>query len=303
MTTATFFQRSTKGFLARACLAHDEESNMDMTISRPLPSGHRALRAHVTAATYETPALSPMWRKRGENIRRWVASRRVQVALVIGLLGVERAAALVFGIDLFAGFGAGAGLLLAWGIGHCDTMDGPLVMLGVKALDDKNVNVVLPWVRAEDEPEIRHAFDHAQAVRDLGPEARSLADRHFLETLVRIHRAGEGAPFTGLKPAGLDLGPAVPAADRALQTGSADAVIKLLVDAVSEGVRERFRTASERQGFDTNDVASGRRYVEAYVPYVHYVEQLWDAATAAGHGHSAGHGAGAHRDGHAAHQH
>lgn len=140
----------------------------------------------------------------------------------------------------------------------------------------------------EDTEEIRHAFDHTQAVRELGPEARALADRHFLETLVRIHRAGEGAPFTGLKPAGLDLGPAVPAADRALTTGSPEAVVKILVDAVTAGVRERFEAAAQRQAFDPNDVAAGRRYVEAYVPYVHYVEQLWKAASAAGHGHEGG---------------
>jgi Family of unknown function (DUF6448) len=140
-------------------------------------------------------------------------------------------------------------------------------------------------------------------VRDLRPEARSLADRHFLETLVRIHRAAEGAPFTGLRPAGLDLGPAVPAADRSLKTGSADEVVKLLVDAVNAGVRARFHTAAESQRFDPNDVAAGRRYVEAYVPYVHYVERLWEAATGPVHGHPAGREAHAHKGEHAAHPH
>ena len=106
---------------------------------------------------------------------------------------------------------------------------------------------------------------------------------------MRIHRAGEGAPFTGLKPAGLDLGPAVPAADRALKVGSPEALVKLLLDAVSAGVRTHFRAAAEKQMFDPNDVAAGRRYVEAYVPYVHYVERLWDAATGAVHGEDTNH--------------
>jgi hypothetical protein len=162
---------------------------------------------------------------------------------------------------------------------------------------------VLPWVRPDDEAEIRHAFEHAQAVRELGAKARSLADRHFLETLVRIHRAGEGAPFTGLKPAGLDLGPAVPAADRALTTGSPEAVAKLLLDAVGAGLRERFRAAAEKRSFDPNDVAAGRRFVEAYVPYVHYVEKLWEAATGAAHGHYPEHAAAPQHGGHAAHHH
>ncbi|MEP7183495.1 MAG: DUF6448 family protein [Betaproteobacteria bacterium] len=236
-------------------------------------------------------------------IRNWLTSRQTQLLFVIALLGVERIAAQVFGVNLLPGLGTETGVLLLWGIGHCDTLDGPLVTLAKKALEERNVNLVLPWVRPEDNSEIRHAFDHAQVVRDLGPEARSLADRHFLETLVRIHRAGEGAPFTGLKPAGLDLGPAVPAADRALKTGSADAVVKLLVDAVSAGVRARFHAAAERQTFDPNDVAAGRRYVEAYVPYVHYVERLWQVATEAAHGHPAEHEPQSHQRELAAHHH
>jgi hypothetical protein len=236
-------------------------------------------------------------------IRNWLGTRQAQMLLVITLFGVERMVAQVFGVELFAGLGAEAGMLLVWGVGHCDTLDGPVVTLAKKALEEKNVKLVLPWVRPQDEAEIEHAFDHAQAVRNLGPQARSLADRHFLETLVRVHRAGEGAAFTGLKPAGLDLGPAVPAADHALHAGSAEAVVKLLVDAVSAGVRSRFHAVAQAQGFDPNDVAAGRRYVEAYVPYVHYVERLWEVASGPLHGHAAEHEAQAHHGGHAAPHH
>ena len=103
---------------------------------------------------------------------------------------------------------------------HCDGLDGPVVQAAQKALETGNVNLVLIWVQKPDEAEIKRAFDHAQAVRKLSAEARELADRYFFETLVRIHRAGEGAPFTGLKPAGRDLGPAIPAADNALRDGT-----------------------------------------------------------------------------------
>lgn len=106
-----------------------------------------------------------------------------------------------------------------------------------------------------------------------------------------------------MKPAGLDLGPAVPAADHALKSGSADEVVKLLVDAVTAGVRARFHTAAERQRFDPNDVLAGRRYVNAYVPYVHYVERLWETATEPVQAHPAQHEAHAHQSGHAAHAH
>lgn len=241
--------------------------------------------------------------------RAWMPSRQAQfLMLTASLIIAERLARHLLGMDLASGLAGDAGLLLLWGIGHCDTLDGPLVTLARRALEEKNVNLVLPWVRAEDADEIRHAFDHALAVRGLGPQARSLADKHFLETLVRIHRAGEGAPFTGLKPAGLDLGPAVPAADRALKTGSTEEVLRLLVDAVRTGVSKRFRAAAEQQGFDVNDVAAGRRYVEAYVPYVHYVERLWEAASGPVHGHHPEHGvqphqAEAHRAEHAVHEH
>jgi hypothetical protein len=39
--------------------------------------------------------------------------------------------------------------------------------------------------------------------------------------------------------------------------------------------------------FASNNVRAGREYVEAYVPYIHYVERLWQAASGAAHGHHA----------------
>lgn len=168
---------------------------------------------------------------------------------------------------------------------HCDGLDGPVVTLARKALDTGNVNLVLPWVPKDGEPEIRRAFDHTLSVRKLGPEAKGLADTFFFETLVRVHRASEGAPYTGLKPTGHDLGPAIPAADKALDSGSTEAVEKLLTDAIRKGLREHFHAAMSQIQFAPNDVAAGRRYVEAYVPYVHYVEGLWEAATKSAKGH------------------
>jgi hypothetical protein len=105
-------------------------------------------------------------------------------------------------------------------LAHCDGLDGPVVGAARMALQTADLNRVLIWVRPDDISEIRRAFDEALAIRRLGPQAQELADRYFFETLVRIHRAGEGAPYTGLKPAGRDLGPAIPAADKAVETGS-----------------------------------------------------------------------------------
>jgi Family of unknown function (DUF6448) len=102
-------------------------------------------------------------------------------------------------------------------LAHCDGLDGPVVKAAQRALETKNPALVLIWVQAEDEAEIRTAFDQTLAVRALSPAAKGLADRFFFETLVRVHRAGEGASYTGLKPAGRDLGPAIPAFDKALE--------------------------------------------------------------------------------------
>jgi len=99
-------------------------------------------------------------------------------------------------------------------LAHCDGLDGPVVKAAQRALETRNPALVLIWVQQKDEQEIRTAFEQTLAVRELSLQARELADRFFFETLVRVHRAGEGASFTGLKPAGRDLGPAIPAAER-----------------------------------------------------------------------------------------
>ena len=94
----------------------------------------------------------------------------------------------------------------AWA--HCDGLDGPVVQAARRALESGNANYVLVWVKPGAEAEIKQVFQQALAVRKLGPAAKDLADRHFFETVVLIHRQGEGAGFTGLKPAGRDLGSA-----------------------------------------------------------------------------------------------
>lgn len=238
--------------------------------------------------------------------KRWIKSRWVPIVVAAAVIAADRVAAFLAGVESFLPARGAEGFALVWAIGHCDGMDGPVVTLARKALEARNVNLVLPWVRAQDEGEVRAAFEHALAVRELGPKAKHLADMHFFETLVRVHRAGEGAPYTGLKPAGRDLGPAIPAADRALDDGSIEKVVTLLTDAMRKGVHEHFHAAVGRKKFDVNDVRAGRAYVEAYVPYIHYVERLWQAATGEAHGHHADEHEpehAAHAQEHAAHAH
>ena len=177
---------------------------------------------------------------------------------------------------------------------HCDTLDGPVVKTARTALETGKLAPVLAWVRADDEAEIRAAFQKAVAARKLGPEAKAVADNWFFETVVRVHRAGEGAPFTGLKPAGLALGPAVPAADKAVRTGDLGPVEKLLVEEFREGLHHRFELVRARKA-SADDVAAGRAWVAAYVPFVHYVEGVYQSVKGAG----AEHGEGGEHAGHA----
>ena len=168
---------------------------------------------------------------------------------------------------------------------HCDSLDGPVVKAAQRALAEDNVNHVLIWVQKDDELEIKHTFKKTLAVRKLNAEAKELADYYFFETLVRIHRAGEGAPYTGLKRAGRDLGPAIPAADKALETGDVEPVVKLLSEKMDHGLREHFREAVAKQKFNEDGMEAGRAFVKAYVEYIHYVEGLHEAAASATHGH------------------
>lgn len=180
---------------------------------------------------------------------------------------------------------------------HCDTLDGPVVSAARGALESGDITPVLIWVRKADEPGIREAFREALAVRKDSERAKKLADTYFFETLVRVHRAAEGAPFTGLKPAGTDLGPAIPAADKALQTGNADELARLLTESVKAGLKENFSRAMAASKFSRKDVDAGRKYVEAYVTYVHYVERVHEAATRPPEAHcSEAHGKEEHAD-------
>jgi hypothetical protein len=170
-------------------------------------------------------------------------------------------------------------------LAHCDGLDGPVVTSARAALQEGDVGRVLVWVRERDEAEIRAAFRRALAVRKLGGEAREMADLYFFETLVRVHRAGEGEPYTGLEPAGRDLGPAIPAADQALATGDAGPLVRMMTEAIEGGLRQRFEKARASRDHPAGDVLAGRRYVSEYVPFIHYVERLYQAAIGPVEGH------------------
>ncbi len=162
--------------------------------------------------------------------------------------------------------------------GHCDAMDGPVVQAAQQALAENNVILALIWVKKDREPEIKAAFEKTMAVRKLASDARELADAYFFETLVRVHLAGEGASYSGLKPAGRDLGPAIPAAERALRTGDIKPLRAMVSEEIGRGLQVRFQEAAKRARYDKSDAQAGRNFVESYTEFIHYVEALHQAA-------------------------
>ncbi|MEE2032892.1 DUF6448 family protein [Rhodococcus chondri] len=153
---------------------------------------------------------------------------------------------------------------------HCDTEDGPAVQDGRRALETGNPNYALKWVHAEGEEEVRASFDAAQAAR--GRQDADRAARAFLETLVRVHRAGEGAGFDGIQPTGTELPAEVVAADAALDAGTIEPLRGLIPDDRWDELQKRFTVALAKKGFDVDDLDAARDYVAAYVQFFKYAE-------------------------------
>lgn len=167
---------------------------------------------------------------------------------------------------------------------HCDTMEGPTSQDGLEALETGNLALALKWVAPSDEEELREVFEKARAARNLGPAAREVADRWFVENLVRIHRAGEGAAFSGVQPYGAPVDERVAAADSAIASGDLAPLEGLVPVERWAALQRRFATVLERKDYDPADVDAGRAYIEAYVSFFKYAEGEDHE-----HGHDHGH--------------
>ena len=166
---------------------------------------------------------------------------------------------------------------------HCDSMDGPVVTAARKALESEDVNVVLPFVKKDDEEEVTRAFEAAEKARRRGVDAREVADLYFFETVVRVHRAGEGAPYTGLKPAGLGHGPVIPVAEMGIDSGSPEQLKDLLAMHVRNEVQRRFDHLMELKSSTHQDVEHARAYVEAMLGLEVWANNLYQAILAPAH--------------------
>ena len=165
-------------------------------------------------------------------------------------------------------------LLISTGVAlaHCDTMDGPLVKDAQKALSQNNVNIVLKWIPSNDEAELKDAFIQTMKVRSLSSDAERLADKSFFETLVRIHRAGEGVPFTGVKPSGTPIDEKILAADKAIELGNLTPFEGLVPQKEKAELTELFNHVESLKNFDVTNVEAGRKYIAAYVQFFKFAE-------------------------------
>jgi hypothetical protein len=155
---------------------------------------------------------------------------------------------------------------------HCDTMDGPVIADAKKAITENNVNYVLKWVRTQDEAEIKVAFNLGMKVRVLSPEAKELSDKYFFETLVRVHRNGEGVPFTGVKPLGTPTDEKILAADKSIELRNLSPLKDLVPKDKTPELTKRFNKVMSLRNFNVNNVEAGREYIEAYVQFFHFAE-------------------------------
>lgn len=168
---------------------------------------------------------------------------------------------------------------------HCDSYDGPTIKDAIKALETNNVNLVLKWITPEQEKEIIPLFNKTYSLKKGDKEVYAIVEKHFFETLVRLHRETEGAPFTGLKPAGTTK-KIVQLSDQALESKNVDDFLVKLNTHIGKVIKEKYEKVVALGKVKNDSPAKGREYVEAYVDYTHTIEAIHDIVEQGG-GHSA----------------
>jgi len=158
---------------------------------------------------------------------------------------------------------------------HCDSYDGPTINDAVKALEKNNVNLVLKWITPDQEKEITTFFNKTYSLKSGDKEVYEIVKKHFFETLVRLHRETEGAPFTGLKPAGTTK-KIVQLSDQALENNNIDGFLVKLNTHIGTVIKEKFEKVSALEKVKNDSPQKGRQFVEAYVDYTHTVEAIHD---------------------------
>ena len=173
---------------------------------------------------------------------------------------------------------------------HCDSEQGPVAAAAHQALENGNLKLILPYVPPEAETELTAAFKQALEVRKAGGSAKELADRYFIETAIRLHRAGEGAPYNGVTDETTPK--AILVADKAMTTGSLDETYKMLDQQIKKGIEEKYEAVvkARTEAEELRTVEAHRERVEAELTFEKYIYELFTLASAAeppaeGHNH------------------
>ena len=102
---------------------------------------------------------------------------------------------------------------------------------------------------------------------------------YFFETLVRLHRSGEGMAYTGIKPTGTPVDKKILAADKSIILGNLSPLKALVPKNKFAELEKRFDKVMSLKQFDINNLQAGRKYVEAYVQFFHFAEGEGDHNT------------------------
>lgn len=170
---------------------------------------------------------------------------------------------------MFSILAAGA----AWA--HCDAENGPVAEDARKALKTDDFSKVAIWVGEDQNAELKKLFKDALKVYKMGGEAKELAENYFIESSIRLHRAAEGMPYTGVKPA-QPLPEDIKLAEKTLKTGNIKPLVEFLNSEIETESKKWFQKAYDsKEAYKGESVAKGREWVDAYVKYVIYVHNLY----------------------------
>ena len=172
---------------------------------------------------------------------------------------------------------------------HCDSYDGPVIKDALEALKTNDVDLVLKWVYEDQEPEIVSLFNQTYKLKNGDKEVYAIVEKHFLETLVRLHRETEGAPYTGLKPKG-SMTPIISMADASIEKGSLTGLRSALTGHIERVINEKYQKVMDLNKVKDDSVEKGREYVAAYVDYTHTLEAIHAPLE-----HGADHGSSTHK--------
>jgi hypothetical protein len=163
----------------------------------------------LAAVPSSRPALLDAPRARGVKAGRRAGLASRSRTAKPRLDGPEHGAALVNKIGYFLAMSV---LLLAgpnaWA--HCDTIDGRWPKRCARRWKRATCILSCPMLPPRPNKNCKRcSVKHARCVSSVPMLAR---------WRTRLHRPGEGAPYTGLKPAGQDFGPVIPAAEHAIES-------------------------------------------------------------------------------------